>query len=133
MADDFDCRGRRSGAVIAGVILLVLGISMLLDTTGVFAFPVRRLFAPLVLIVIGTVIIADRRPPAYRPGDPLDDETRRRSRLDRRHGASGGYWLIGIGVWMMASQLHVFGLDYGNSWPLFIILSGVLMLMRGMK
>jgi hypothetical protein len=34
---------------------------------------------------------------------------------------------------MMVSQMHLFGLNYGNSWPLFIILSGVMTMIRGAR
>ena len=53
----------------------------------------------------------------------------------RRHGGglTGGLWLIGVGCWMLVSQVHLFGLDYSNSWPLFIILSGIIMLIKGLR
>ena len=60
-------------------------------------------------------------------------ETGERKMRVRRRGATSGFWLIGVGVWMLVSQLHVFGLDYGTSWPLFIILAGVIMVMRGVR
>jgi hypothetical protein len=31
---------------------------------------------------------------------------------------------------MIVSQLNLFGLDYGKSWPLLIVLSGIIMLVR---
>jgi hypothetical protein len=57
----------------------------------------------------------------------------RRARRRRRRGASSGIWLIGIGAWMAVAQNHLFGLDYHNSWPLFIVLSGIIMVIRGFK
>jgi len=36
-------------------------------------------------------------------------------------------------VWMMVSQMHLFGLSFNNSWPLFIILSGIMMVVRGAR
>jgi hypothetical protein len=51
----------------------------------------------------------------------------------RRGGMTSGIWLIGLGVWMLVSQIHLWGLDYHNSWPLVVILSGVVMLMRGIR
>ena len=46
---------------------------------------------------------------------------------------TGGVWLIGIGAVMLLAQTHAFGLDSHNSWPLFIILSGLIMLIRGVR
>jgi hypothetical protein len=50
-----------------------------------------------------------------------------------RRGGIAGFWLIGIGVWMMLVQTHAFGLDEHNSWPFLIILSGIIMLLRGLR
>jgi hypothetical protein len=54
-------------------------------------------------------------------------------RLRRRNAATSGLWLIGVGACLMLVQTHAFGLDFHNSWPLFIILSGVMMLVRGLR
>ena len=52
----------------------------------------------------------------------------------RRRGASvGGIWLIGVGVWMLAAQMHFFGLDFHTSWPLLVVLSGIIIVIRGLK
>jgi hypothetical protein len=56
-----------------------------------------------------------------------------RPNLRKRGGLTGGLWLVGVGCWMLVSQLHVFGLDYHTSWPLLIILSGTIMLVRGVR
>jgi hypothetical protein len=34
---------------------------------------------------------------------------------------------------MLVSQTHLFGLTYDTSWPLFIILAGVMILIRGWR
>jgi len=36
-----------------------------------------------------------------------------------------GVWTIFIGLWLFACFEHVFGLTFGNSWPLFILAWGV--------
>src|SRR5260370_645265 len=52
-----DGRGFRPGTIAAGVILLAAGTAMYLDTTGGVDIHVGRLFAPLVLITLGTAML----------------------------------------------------------------------------
>lgn len=51
----------------------------------------------------------------------------------RRRDATGGIWLIGVGVWMFISQNHVWGLSFDTSWPLFIVLMGLIVVIRGWR
>jgi hypothetical protein len=120
----------RPGVVAAGGILLALGVAMLLDTTGAMDIRVGRLIAPLVLIGLGAAMLLDKGGVVYgRRERAADGETRMRVRTRRSPG--GGFWLIGVGVWMLVSQMHLFGLNYNTSWPLFIVLAGVMMVIRG--
>lgn len=127
-----DVRGFRPGAIAAGLILLTVGTAMFLDTTGAVDIRVGRMIAPLVLIAVGASMVLGRSAlvighrESTVTGDP-------RPRLRRRGGATSGIWLIGIGAWMLVAQGHVFGLTYHNSWPLFIVLSGIIMVIRGFK
>lgn len=107
----------RPGAIVSGAILLGIGIIMLLDNTGMLHVRLDGLIAPLILITIGSAKVLDRR-----------DVTAARCRR-----STGGFWLIGIGVWMLVSQTHLFGLSFGTSWPLLIILAGLLVVMRGIR
>jgi hypothetical protein len=127
---DQSARSFRPGPIAAGVILLAAGAAMYLDSTGVVDINVRHLFVPLLLITLGTAML-DRGPSAcgHRASAADDAGPRRR----RRDGATGGIWLIGVGAWMLVSQTHIFGLTYHNSWPLFIVLSGIIMVIRGFK
>src|SRR3954471_12583635 len=118
-------RQLRPGAIAGGVILLALGAAMLLDTTGTIDIHIGRLIAPIVLIAIGMAMMLDKGGVVYgRRERTAAGEVRMRTR--RRGSPGAGVWLIGIGSWMIASQTHLFGLDYGNSWPLFIILAGLM-------
>ena len=56
-----DVQRLRPGAIAAGLILLVLGAGMLLDTTGVTEIRMGRLIAPLVLISIGVSSVLTQR------------------------------------------------------------------------
>ena len=125
----------RPGAIVAGAILLGLGVAMILDTTGAIDIRVGRMITPLILIAIGASIMLDKG--AFVAGRRrvrmIDADGRELVRLPRRGSSNSGFWLIGIGVWMMVSQMHLFGLNYGTSWPLFIVLSGLMMVIRGVR
>ena len=43
-----------------------------------------------------------------------------------------GLWLIAIGAWLQAIQLHVWNLTYGNSWPLLLIALGAVITVRAL-
>jgi len=124
--------GMRPGAIVGGAFLLVLGGTMLLDRTGVTDISLRHLIGPACLIVLGSLMLADNGGFSCGRRQQLPDgATRMNGR--RRRANTGGLWLIGVGCWMLVSQLHIGGLDYGTSWPLLIILSGGIMLVRGMR
>jgi len=108
----------RPASIVAGAILLALGVTMLIDQTHMVPLGVGRIVAPLVLIALGTLIVAERA--AFVAG-------RANGKPRRCSDPSSGIWLIGIGIWMLVSQTHLFGLSYATSWPLFIILSGIIM------
>jgi hypothetical protein len=44
--------------------------------------------------------------------------------------SSNGLWTVFIGLWLFAVFEGLFGLTFGNSWPLFIIISGITMAIR---
>jgi hypothetical protein len=125
----------RFGAVAGGLIVLVVGAAMLLDTTGTFDIRVGRLIGPLVMITIGaTMLLNAGGMGSCNPiGAITTPERAARRARRRRHGGIGGVWLIGIGSWMLVSQTHLFGLNFGNSWPLIVILAGVMIVIRGMR
>jgi cell wall-active antibiotic response 4TMS protein YvqF len=122
----------RPGALVAGFILLAAGTAMLLDTTGLTDIRVGRLLPPFILIALGSAIVLDKGSVAVVRRPIGGDGERVRPRHWRRRG-TGGIWLIGIGVWMLVSQTHLFGLSYETSWPLFIILSGLIIMIRGTR
>jgi cell wall-active antibiotic response 4TMS protein YvqF len=128
--DDIDLdRGNerviRPGSIAGGLIVLTLGVAMLLDRSGAADIRTGHLIAPLVLIAIGAMIAFDRATIVCGRRDPV-------TRRPKRRGDSlSGLWLIGIGAWMMVSELHLFGLTYGTSWPLVVVLGGVMMVVRG--
>ena len=122
----------RPGAIAAGAVLMAVGLAMLLDSTGRVDIRVGQFIGPLVLIGLGAAMMLDKGGFVC-ARRVRGEDGRARTRVRPRGGASGGFWLIGIGVWMMVSQMHLFGLTFGNSWPLFIILSGIMVVLRGAR
>lgn len=119
----------RTGTVIAGSVLLAVGIGMLLDTTGLIDVNAGRLIGPFVLIAIGTSMLPGGRSCRGEETEVVPDRLRQR----RRQGWLGGVWLIGLGCWLLVSQTHLFGLDFGNSWPLLLMLMGAIVTIRGWR
>jgi hypothetical protein len=115
----------RPGPIVGGVLLLVVGAGMLLDTTGIADIRMGRLIAPLALISIGVSSLLGR-------GLVNGDDERQERRCGRKDSL-GGLWLIGVGAWMLASQTHLFGLTFGTSWPLLVILTGIMIVIRGIR
>jgi hypothetical protein len=125
--------GLQPGVIVGGAFLLVLGGTMYLERAGIGDVQVQRLIGPACLIILGMLMLLDRRAFVVlkRRERLLDSTTPIRV---RRHGTvTGGLWLVGVGCWMLASQFHVLGLDYRTSWPLLIVLSGIIMLVRGVR
>jgi hypothetical protein len=110
----------RPGSIVAGTMLLGLGAAVFLDRSGLVPVRTGQLIAPFILIALGSGIVLERGV----CGRPF-------GRRRRRGAPTSGLWLIGIGIWMLMSQLHVFGLTFATSWPLFIILTGIMMVVRG--
>jgi putative Mn2+ efflux pump MntP len=126
----------RFGAVAGGLIVLVVGVAMLVDSTGTLSIRGAPLLGPLIMIAIGATMLLN----AGRAGPTWDADTDaaplgrfgRRARR-RRHSGFGGLWLIGMGSWMLVSHTHLFGLNFGNSWPLIVIMAGVMIVSRGIR
>ena len=71
---------------------------------------------------------------SVRARDRAAARRRRDGRVARRGGGgTGGLWLICIGSWMLISQSHLFGLTFNTSWPIVIIMAGVIIVIRGMR
>jgi hypothetical protein len=135
MATNFEQQsGRqiRPAAIVGGLIVLALGTLMLLDRTGAIDVRLGRVIGPIVLIILGATMIFEKGG-VYYSEQVRDEDGQPRRRLRRRGSSTSGIWLIGLGVWMMVSQLHLWGLTFHNSWPLLIILMGILMVFRGWR
>jgi hypothetical protein len=124
--------GIRPGAIVGGAFLLVLGGTMFIERSGIADVSVGRIIGPACLIILGMLMLLGNGGIAYGRREKMPDGTVR-ANVRTRGGLTGGLWLVGVGCWMLVSQLHLFGLDYGTSWPLLLILSGTIMLARGVR
>jgi hypothetical protein len=102
--------------ILVGLIILVVGLSLLADRVGDWDLRFTRHMWPFIPIVIGVVRALD---------GPYDPNGRRRSRLP-------GLWLIYLGGWGFINEFHIFGFNYGTSWPLLVVGAGLMIVGRAM-
>ena len=95
-----------AGALFTGIVLIAFGVLFLLDRAGVadFGYVISEWW-PMFIVVIGVTRVASGR-------------------------LWPGLWLVFIGTWLQAVELRVFGLTFGNSWPLLLIFVGAGMIVR---
>jgi hypothetical protein len=108
MNTQIDDQQRNQGRIVAGIVVIVVGLAMLADRTGFNGLHLSGRYWPLILIALGLVKLA---------GAPGRDGRHRSSRP--------GAWLVFVGFWGLVSEFHAFGFDYGNSWPLLVIGAGL--------
>ncbi len=94
---------KQSGQLIAGLIVLGLGLSMALQHLLDFRIYNLSGLWPLIVIAIGAARLLGAE--------------------DRRQRGSA-LVLTFVGVWLLINTLGLFGLDWGESWPLLLILIG---------
>jgi predicted tellurium resistance membrane protein TerC len=92
-----------------GIFLLIVGVALLLENFNILNVgPVWR-FWPVIIIAIGLGRLLDAQ---------VTGEYQK------------AFWMLFIGGWLLISELHVFGLHYGNSWPILLIGIGIGMLWK---
>jgi hypothetical protein len=92
-----------------GLILITVGVVFLLDRLDIADFHyVIHHFWPMILVVLGV------------------------SKLFNARTVWNGCWLIAVGVWLQISALHLFGMTYGDSWPLLLIAAGICVIGRAL-
>ena len=92
-----------------GIFLLIVGVALLLENFNILNVgPVWR-FWPVIIIAIGLGRLLDAQ---------VAGEYQK------------AFWMLFIGGWLLISELHVFGLHYGNSWPILLIGIGIGMLWK---
>lgn len=87
-----------------GLVLVGLGIGLLLDQMGMFEIERLWHYWPLLLVVVGL---------------------NRMIGFPSARDFTSGLWTTCIGLWLFAVFDGSYGLTFHNSWPVFIIISGV--------
>jgi len=95
--------------VLWGLLLVGLGVAFLLDQLDIYEVEHLWHYAPLLMVVAGI---------NQTIGYPSAREF------------TNGLWTVCIGLWLFAVIEGLFGLTWTNSWPIFIIISGVTMAIR---
>lgn len=95
----------RSPGPVFGVVLIILGTVFLLEELGFMVFGhLIDSWWPMLIVVLGVSKMA----------------------WERNVGAGG--WLVFVGLWLQAVELSLFGLTFGNSWPVFLIAAGAILI-----
>ena len=105
---EHDKRNPRSQFGI-GIFLLLIGVVILLDNFNIWDVgPVWR-FWPVIVIAIGFGRLLDAQ---------VTGEYQK------------AFWMLFIGTWLLVSEIHLFGLNFHNSWPILLIGVGIGMLWK---
>lgn len=95
-----------------GVILMLLGASLLLLNVGItFPWQFWKYF-PVLLIALGLWGVAS-------PSNSLD--------------RSGGVWLLAAGIYCLFGIFNLFGFGWHDMWPIFIVATGASIMLHGGK
>ena len=100
--------------IVFGLVVMGIGLLLLLDQMSWWGFRWNVPLWPWILIVIGISKFSDR---------PADD----RGRLRGRRSAA---WLMFIGAWGLLNEYRLFGIHYGDSWPILVMGAGAFMVWR---
>jgi hypothetical protein len=109
-------RPRNPGRIVGGIVVVLVGLSMLAEQTGFHGLHLSGRYWPLILIAMGAVRLAEVSGRDGRPGS-------------RR----AGVWLVFVGLWGLVNEFHALGLDYGTSWPILMVGAGVGMVWRAVE
>ena len=92
-----------------GLVLICVGAAIFVDQMGWADVRSMWHYLPLLLVVVGLNKMI---------GYPTARDF------------SSGLWMMFMGVWLFAVFENLFGLTFRNSWPIFIIASGVSMIIE---
>jgi hypothetical protein len=111
-----DGGGWHTGRVFAGIVVILVGVTMLIDRSGWFDVRLSSHYWPVVVIVLGVMTLVDPRHRHQRPRPVI-----------------GGVWLIYVGGWLLLNEFHVLGFGYNDSWPLLIVGAGLAIVWRALQ
>ncbi len=95
---------RKNGQLFAGILIAGLGVILAVERFS--GFEIHGLFHlwPLIVIGFGVARLVS------------GGSTKERS---------SGLFLVFLGSWFLINTLHIYGLDWGESWPILLILLGL--------
>jgi hypothetical protein len=106
---------------VGAIWLIGLGMLFLVGNAGIFhGFPMH-VFFPLFLILLGIWIFYNKMTAT---GATLADDGTALYRMRLFSALRGSVWVILVGVMFFLSNFHI--LSWGRSWPLFIIVAGLM-------
>lgn len=94
--------------IMWGLVLIALGVIFLLDRMDIVVADTLWHYWPLLLVVAGI-------------NQTIGYPSARQFR--------SGLWTIFTGLWLFAVFENLFGLTFRNSWPLFLLMGGALMVL----
>lgn len=108
-----NCENKRSSSnLLTGVFVIALGVVLLLDHMGIFAGRQFLHFWPVIFLLIGF------------------------AKLFQSSQISGRVWggiLILMGVALQLNELGYLSVSFSQIWPVFIIIAGVMLIVREME
>lgn len=100
--------------------LIALGALFLIGNSGMFHGYPMQWFIPLLLIGFGVWLFVHKMTET----GPLADDGSVVYKIRFFHALRGAIWVILVGVLFLLDSAHI--LSWGRSWPLFIIVAGVM-------
>jgi uncharacterized membrane protein YuzA (DUF378 family) len=97
--------------ILVGSCLVLAGGALVLENLGVINIGSVWRFWPIVLIGLGIVRI--------------------REATSRREQGAGVFFLL-LGLWFMASIMHICGATFADTWPVLFIVVGVSMIWKSL-
>lgn len=95
--------------IVWGLLLVALGVGLFLDQIGMYDIERLWHYWPLLLVVIGI---------------------NRMIGFPSARDFTSGLWTACVGAWLFVVFEGDYGLTFFNSWPVFIIISGVAMVLE---
>ncbi len=111
----------RSRVPLGAILLIGLGVVFLIGNSGMFrGFPIDRLI-PFLLIGVGVWLFIRKMTDT---GGGLADDGTPAYRVRLFRAARGPVWIVLVGLLFLLDSFDI--LSWGRSWPLFIIVGGVM-------
>ncbi len=113
--------GRGNRVPVGALVLIGLGVIFLIGNSGLFHWlPIEKLI-PFLLIGIGVWVFVHKM---METGGGIADDGTPAYRLRLFRAARGPVWIVLVGVLFLLDTFNI--LSWGRSWPLFIIVGGVM-------